>query len=145
MDSQNHRSSLCLFQLRMNTNQLAQLVIRIGLGINMLMHGLVRIPKLSAFVSKTSAGFAHTILPEILTRTFLYSLPFVELTSGLLILLGGQFSKWGYFLGGLIVGVLLFGTTLKEDWSGAGNQLIYVIAFYLALRGLDTSARNRYR
>ncbi|MBD2752314.1 DoxX family protein [Spirosoma validum] len=129
----------------MNTNQLAQLVIRIGLGINMLMHGLVRIPKLSAFVAKMGAGFANTILPEILTKTFLYTLPFVELTSGILILLGGQFSKWGYFIGGLTIGALLFGTTLKEDWTTAGNQLIYVIAFYLALRGLDSSGRNRYR
>lgn len=129
----------------MNSSQLAQLVIRLGLGISMLMHGLVRIPKLSKFVAKTSAGFANTILPEILTKAFLYTLPFVELVSGVLILLGGQFSKWGYFIGGLTIGALLFGTALKEDWDAAGTQVIYVIAFYLALRGLDTSARNRYR
>ncbi|UFH53817.1 DoxX family protein [Spirosoma sp. KNUC1025] len=129
----------------MNTSQLAQLVMRIGLGINMLMHGLVRIPKLNAFVTKTAAGFSQTLLPALLTKAFLYTLPFAELTTGILILLGGQFSKWGYFMGGIIIGALLFGTTLKEDWNGAGTQLIYVIAFYLALRGLDTSARNRYR
>ena len=129
----------------MSTSQLAQLVMRIGLGINMLMHGLIRIPKLSTFVSKMAVGFTHTLLPDILTKTFLYTLPFVELTSGILILLGGQFSKWGYFVGGLTVGALLFGTTLKEDWNTAGTQLIYIIAFYLALRGLDTSGRNRYR
>lgn len=129
----------------MNTSQLAQLVMRIGLGINMLMHGLVRIPKLGAFVSKTAAGFANTILPEFLTKAFLYTLPFVELTIGLLILLGGQLSKWGYFIGGLTIGALLFGTALKEEWNSAGTQTIYIIAFYLALRGLDTSGRNRYR
>ncbi|GAB3694220.1 hypothetical protein GCM10027592_14910 [Spirosoma flavus] len=129
----------------MNANQLAQLVIRIGLGINMLMHGLVRIPKLHAFVAKTEAGFAQTILPPLLTKAFLYTLPFLELSCGLLILIGGQFSKWGYLLGGLIISALLFGTTLKEDWSGAGNQLIYIIAFYLALRGLDGAGRSRFR
>lgn len=127
----------------MSANQLAQLVIRIGLGINMLMHGLIRVPKLSAFVTKTAAGFSGTILPEQLTKAFLYALPFAELTSGVLILLGGRFDKWGYALGGLIIGALLFGTTLKEDWAGAGNQLIYVIAFYLALRGLDEPGRGR--
>ena len=127
----------------MSANQLAQLVMRIGLGINMLMHGLVRVPKLSAFVTKTAAGFSSTVLPEQLTRAFLYALPFAELTSGVLILLGGRFGKWGYALGGLIIGALLFGTTLKEDWAGAGNQLIYVIAFYLALRGLDEPGRGR--
>ena len=127
----------------MNPSQLAQLVMRIGLGINMLMHGAVRIPKLGAFVDKTAAGFADTILPAVLTRAFLYGLPFVELTSGVLILLGGPLSKWGYFIGGLTIGALLFGTTLKEDWSTAGSQVIYVIAFYLALRGLDGPGRSR--
>ncbi|MBN8824951.1 MULTISPECIES: DoxX family protein [unclassified Spirosoma] len=129
----------------MNANTLALLVIRLGLGINMLMHGLVRIPKLGAFVAKTETGFAQTILPPMLTKTFLFTLPFVELTVGLLILVGGQFSKWGYFLGGLTVSALLFGTTLKEDWTTAGTQLIYIIAFYLALNGLEESGRNRFR
>src|SRR3982750_1468658 len=100
----------------MTNNQLAQLVIRIGLGINMLMHGLVRLPKLSAFVTKMEAGFASTILPTLLTRAFLYTLPFVELAIGIMILLGGQFTKWGYFAGGIVIAALLFGTTLKEDW-----------------------------
>ncbi|MFD2936925.1 DoxX family protein [Spirosoma flavum] len=129
----------------MTNTQLAQLVIRIGLGINMLMHGLVRLPKLTAFVDKTEAGFASTILPTLLTKGFLYTLPFAELAIGILILLGGQLIKWGYFAGGITIGALLFGTTLKEDWSGAGSQMIYVIAFYLALRGLDSSGRSRSR
>lgn len=127
----------------MNAGQLAQLVMRIGLGINMLMHGLVRIPKLGGFVNKTAAGFANTILPDVLTRAFLYGLPFVELASGVLILLGSPLSKWGYFIGGLTVGALLFGTTLKEDWATAGSQVVYLIAFYLALRGLDGPGRSR--
>ncbi len=123
-------------------SQLSRLVLRVGLGINMLMHGLVRIPKLPAFVAKSSAGFADTLLPEFLTIGFLYALPFAELICGLLILLGGQFSKWGYTLGGLIITALLFGTTLKEDWSTAGTQMVYVIAFAYALRTLDSSRRR---
>lgn len=123
-------------------SQLSRLVVRLGLGINMLMHGLVRMPKLPAFVAKSSAGFTGTLLPEFLTTGFLYVLPFAELTCGLLILLGGQFSKWGYALGGLIIAALLFGTTLKEDWSTAGTQTIYVIAFAYALRNLDSSRRR---
>jgi len=129
----------------MSNNQLAQLVIRVGLGINMLMHGLVRIPKLTTFVAKTGAGFSNTILPPLLTNAFLYTLPFLELACGILILIGGQFIRWGYALGGAIIGLLLFGTTLKEDWGGAANQMIYVIAFYMALRGLDGSSRSRHR
>ena len=79
----------------MSNNQLAQVVIRIGLGITMFMHGLVRIPKLNAFVAKTEAGFANTLLPPLLTKAFLYTLPFIELIIGLLILIGGQFWQVG--------------------------------------------------
>ncbi|QJD77371.1 DoxX family membrane protein [Spirosoma rhododendri] len=125
-----------------SASQLSRLVLRLGLGVNMLMHGLVRIPKLGEFVAKTSAGFSQTVLPSALTTSFLYALPFAELACGLLILLGGQLSKWGYALGGLIIAILLFGTTLKEDWTGAGNQTIYVIAFAYALRTLDSNRRQ---
>lgn len=128
----------------MTNTQMAQLVMRIGLAINLFMHGLVRIPKLTVFVEKTAAGFAHTLLPDMLTRAFLYALPFVELLIGGLILVGGRFGQWGYLLGGLLMGVLLFGTSLKEDWNTAGTQLIYLIAFALALRGLDDNGRRRW-
>jgi thiosulfate dehydrogenase (quinone) large subunit len=129
--------------MNLTANQLAQLVIRFGIGINMLMHGLTRVPNLNGFVAKMAPGFAETVLPAALTRGFLFTLPFAEITTGLLILLGGQTIKWGYFLGGLIICALLFGTTLKQDWAGASTQMIYLVAFYLALRGLETTGRNR--
>ena len=126
-----------------SANELARLVFRFGLGINMLMHGLVRVPKLEQFVSKSGAAFADTLLPVLLVNAFLYTLPFLELACGLLILLGGQLSKWGYALGGFIMTLLLFGTTLREDWARAGSQVVYVVAFALALRGLESSRRSR--
>ncbi|QKZ15360.1 DoxX family membrane protein [Spirosoma sp. KUDC1026] len=129
--------------MNFSPNQLAQLVIRLGIGINMLMHGLTRLPKLNGFVAKMAPGFAETILPAAITRGFLFALPFIEIATGLLILLGGRTIKWGYFLGGLIISALLFGTTLKQDWAGAATQMIYLIAFYLALRGLEPVERNR--
>jgi len=129
--------------MNFTTNQLAQLVIRLGIGINLLMHGLTRLPDLPGFVTKMAPGFAETILPAALTRGFLFGLPFAELLAGLLILLGGRTIKWGYFLGGLIICALLFGTTLKQDWAGASTQMIYLIAFYLALRGLEPTDSNR--
>jgi thiosulfate dehydrogenase [quinone] large subunit len=129
--------------MNFTTNQLAQLVIRLGIGINLLMHGLTRLPDLSGFVAKMAPGFAETILLTALTRGFLFGLPFAELIAGLLILLGGRTIKWGYFLGGLIICALLFGTTLKQDWAGASTQMIYLIVFYLALRGLEPMDSKR--
>jgi len=40
---------LCNLSLKMSNQQLAFLLARITLGINLFIHGLVRIPKLNAF------------------------------------------------------------------------------------------------
>jgi thiosulfate dehydrogenase [quinone] large subunit len=112
-------------------------ILRFGLGINMLTHGLVRLPKLNGFATKMAAMFTDTWLPQALVKPFLYVLPFLELTAGILILIGGKASRAGYLLGGAIMAALLFGTTLREDWNTAGSQMIYVIAFAIALHFYD--------
>ncbi|MGV3588445.1 MAG: DoxX family protein [Adhaeribacter sp.] len=106
----------------------ALFILRLGLGINMLMHGLVRLPKLNAFATKMAAGFEGTFLPTALAKPFLLILPILEFLAGVLILAGGKYGRYGLILCGLILGALLLGTTLKEDWGTAGTQLIYVLA-----------------
>lgn len=117
----------------LTNGQLAGLLLRIGLGINMLLHGAVRLPNLAANVDKQAAGFKDTFLPNWITYPFLYSLTFVEILIGLAILIGGPFGRWGYFAGGLLMAALMFGTSLKMDWDTVATQVIYLIAFYLAL------------
>ena len=92
------------------------------------MHGLVRIPQLQQFAEKTAQTFHGTFLPFSLIKLFLLVLPFFELATGLLIIFGGKWSRNGFVLCGVILCLLLFGTTLKEDWNAAGLQLIYLIA-----------------
>lgn len=117
----------------LTNGQLAALVLRIGLGVNMLLHGAVRLPNLSANVEKMAAGFKDTILPDFLTRMFLYGISFAEVLIGVAILIGGPFGRWGYFAGGMLMTALMFGTSLKMDWDTVATQVIYLIAFYLAL------------
>lgn len=117
----------------LTNGQLGALILRIGLGVNMLMHGAVRIPNLVVNVEKMAAGFKNTILPEFLTKSFLYSLTFAEILIGLAILIGSPFGRWGYFGGGLLMTALMFGTALKMDWNTVATQVVYLIAFYLAL------------
>ncbi|KAB7732899.1 DoxX family membrane protein [Rudanella paleaurantiibacter] len=117
----------------LTNGQLAALILRIGLGVNMLLHGAVRLPNLSATVEKMAAGFAGTILPDMVTKGFLYSVSFIEILIGLAILIGGPFGRWGYFAGGLLMTALMFGTSLKMDWATVATQVVYLIAFYLAL------------
>ncbi len=117
----------------LTNGQLAALLFRIGLGVNMLLHGAVRLPDLPANVGKLASGFKDTLLPEWLTYPFLYGLTFAEILIGLAILIGGPFGRWGYFAGGMLMTALMFGSSLKMDWPTVATQVVYLIAFYLAL------------
>jgi thiosulfate dehydrogenase [quinone] large subunit len=108
-------------------------ILRIGLGINMLMHGLVRIPNLDGFVTKASGGVANTPMPPVLVSGFLHVLPFIEALIGLLILIGGKASRIGYIAGGLLITLLIFGTDLHQDWATTSQQMIYLLTFAVAL------------
>src|SRR5580692_8883802 len=91
--------------------QLAYLVFRLTLGINILVHGAGRIfgPGVEAFAATTGAEFTKTALPPILVHAFLVVLPFVELLLGTLTTVG-LLTRWSLTLGGLFMTVLVFGT-----------------------------------
>src|SRR5690606_6987877 len=125
----------------MTNPQLALLILRLGLGVNMLMHGLTRIFNLGSFAEKMASGFNETVLPEPLVLAMGYFIPVAELLIGLLIL-SGFWLRWAVFAGGLLMAMLLFGTTLKQDWGTAGSQMIYVLCFYFLLRHLPEKPEN---
>jgi thiosulfate dehydrogenase [quinone] large subunit len=108
-------------------------LFRFGLGIDMLMHGVVRIPNLDAFVAHSNDGFKTSFLPAALVTYFLYVLPFIEAIIGLLILAGGKAGRLGYVAGGFLIGILLFGTASHQAWDLASQQVIYLVAFAVAL------------
>jgi len=115
-----------------NEKALGYLVLRLALGINFLMHGIVRIPNLSEFVSGVTAGFEGTIMPRALAVGFAYFLPYAEALIGLLILVGA-WTRWALLAGGILMSVLIFGKTLQQDWGTVGTQMIYVLSFFFAL------------
>jgi thiosulfate dehydrogenase [quinone] large subunit len=110
---------------------LAFLAFRLGLGVNLLLHGLTRLPMLAQFVAKTVEQFHATILPEFLVRAFAYSVSFIEASLGLLLLLGLQ-TGWALFAANLLICSLMFGTALRQDWATLGLQMTYAVAFFLA-------------
>jgi len=112
-------------------------ILRIGMGIDMLVHGLIRLPILDKFVAKSVGGFTHTFLPPVLVTAFLYATPFIEALLGVLILIGGKIGRLGLVGGGLFISVLLFGTAVKQEWNVAAEQVTYLIAFALALHFHD--------
>ena len=114
--------------------QLAYVVFRLTLGINILVHGAGRIfgPGAEGFATTTGAEFSKTALPSGMVHAFLIVLPFAELVLGVLTTLG-LFTRWALTLGGLMIAVLVFGTAMRSDWNTVGVQMIYAITYYLLL------------
>lgn len=118
---------------------LAYLLLRIALGINMLMHGIVRLPNMDAFVEGVSKGFEDTWLPQSLVTGFAYFLPYAEGLIGMLIL-AGAWTRWALFSGGILMSMLIFGKTLQQEWATVGTQMVYVLSFFFALFFIEFNA-----
>ncbi|MGA7273599.1 MAG: DoxX family protein [Candidatus Udaeobacter sp.] len=125
----------------MNTNtqpgrdlSLAHALLRIGLGINFLMHGVSRLPHLAVFVDHTKTMFAKTWLPLPVATMTGYAIPFVEVALGAF-LISGLFLRPVLVAGFLFMFMLTFGVCLAENWAVASEQLIYMIALALLLAG----------
>jgi thiosulfate dehydrogenase [quinone] large subunit len=119
--------------------RLAYALLRVTVGLNFMMHGVSRLlAGPSAFSGHLVTQFSHSPLPEWSVRGFGSALPFVEGSLGLLLLLGVR-TKWVLIALGLAMLALTFGTTLIQDWTGAGAQLLYefVLAGMLFLRRFD--------
>ena len=119
-----------------SAKQWAFLLARITLGINLLIHGLVRLPKLSAFANGIVKDYQDSILPEFLITIFGYGLPFIETLLGLFLLLGYKTKHSSIGTGFLIV-VLIFGSALQENWQLVSSQMVYAIFIFLLISNLE--------
>jgi thiosulfate dehydrogenase [quinone] large subunit len=115
----------------------AYAIFRLALGVNIFIHGVVRISGSGAheFASKTTQSFLPTFLPIWSVFAFLIVLPFVEAALGALMALG-LLTKWSLVAGSLLMVLLIFGTALRSDWATLGVQMIYSITYYLLLSHL---------
>jgi thiosulfate dehydrogenase (quinone) large subunit len=107
----------------------AYLLLRVTLGLNICIHGAARLLAGSAkFAAQLALQFHVTPLPQPLVLAFAYTLPWVELAIGFLVLLG-LFSRIALRAGALLIIVLTFGASLVQDWNAAGLQLIYALTY----------------
>lgn len=76
--------------------------------------------------------FQNSLLPEDFVKPFSYILPFGELITGLLLLIG-LFTKQACVLGALIMLALIFGSSMIEEWGSIPSQLIHggILVFLL--------------
>jgi thiosulfate dehydrogenase (quinone) large subunit len=108
---------------------LAYTFFRVFLGINIAVHGASRIYSgVAAFATEQVTQFTKTPLPSHMVYLFCVSLPFAEALIGVLIIVG-LWSRIAYCVGFLLMINLTFGSTLRQDWTAAGWQLLYAFAY----------------
>ena len=107
------------------------LLLRLAIAASALGHGLVRLPKLSAFSNWMVNSFEKSMLPKILIVPFSYVLPLAEFIVGVL-LFTGLFTRPALIVGAIVMILLIFGTAMIENWEALPSQLIHV-AFYAVL------------
>ncbi len=120
---------------------LAYLVLRIGLGVNFLLHGAVRLPALNKFANAIASGFENTWMPLAMAKTYAYGIPFIEILVGAMILFG-IYTQKALFIGGLFMSTLIAGKVLQQDWNTVGLQMVYVLIFYILLRDAELNSRE---
>ena len=112
---------------------LGYFILRLSLGVDMLMHYVVRTWGISKdFVPVTEKMFEGNLLPMSWVHVFLTVLPYFEGLLGVLLLLG-FLSRWALTAEGLLVTVLLFGTALRSDWTVVSHQMIYLLFVFILL------------
>ena len=109
-------------------NNISYLMLRLAIGLSMFGHGLVRLGKLSGFSKWMVGNFQNSMLPEILVVPFSYALPILEFCIGILLILG-LFTKKAVLLGAITMLILIFGTTMIENWDALPTQLIHLSLF----------------
>jgi thiosulfate dehydrogenase [quinone] large subunit len=112
------------------------LLLRLAIAISMFGHGLVRLPKLATFSNWMVGSFENSMLPKIIVTPFSYILPIAEFAIGLFLLLG-IFTKPSLVAGAIVMLILLFGTSMIENWEAIPSQLIHIAFFALLLHFAD--------
>jgi thiosulfate dehydrogenase [quinone] large subunit len=121
----------------MTDKVLAYTLFRLFMGLNMLMHGAVRLgPNYGEFIDWTRNLFAETWLPVWLVTLEARVVPGVEIAVGVLLLIGYQ-TRWALVGGVALLSTLLFGMIVLQDWEIVSRHLIYALSFYVLLHNLE--------
>ena len=118
---------------------LAHGLARVGLGLNIAMHGYGRLPNLAGFANGMVKQFAGTLLPGHVYITG-FGIAIGEAVVGTLVFLG-LCCRPALVIGTLLMMLLIFGSTLIQQWEIVSVQMIYV-AFYAGL--LATARYDRF-
>ena len=110
-------------------------LLRVALGLNICLHGVVRwAAGLRNFAESLLPMFQKTPLPAWSVYSFGCVLPIVEALVGFCVLFGFQ-TKRALSSGFVLMLVLTFVSTLRQEWPTVGIQLMYSLVYSLLLAG----------
>lgn len=115
---------------KQQTIEVAYLILRLTMGVNMFTHGVARLLNIEGFNSWMIGQFSDTILPEFMVSLSSYMIPLAEFIIGFLLIVG-LFTSRALLLGALLIVFLVFGSGLQENWNVMSSQMIYAIFFFI--------------
>jgi len=124
--------------------QLAYVLFRITLGVNIFGHGAMRLVTdygayLSVWVNEQGSAFEGTLLPMWSVHAFLYTLPFIEVVLGALTALGLK-TRHALVGGTVMMFVLILGNLSRMAWATVGNNMVYVLYYCLMIAAFRYNA-----
>jgi len=131
--------------MRISASVLGYTTLRLAIGMSMLIHGVARIGHIPAFAETITKQFSSTVLPAASVVAFAWVTPPTELFIGVLVLVG-LWTRLGLLLGGAWMVVLIFGSSLIENYNAVGIQLLYSLIFFHLLQNLhlNTLSLDRF-
>ena len=120
----------------LSNKELGFLIARVGLGVNLFFHGVVRLPNLSGFVQGMEAKFAESMLPIFLVTPMAYVIPIAELVIGLLLLLGIA-TRYALIGAAIQMMVLVTGCCFVQDWGPINSQMFLLVLAAFLIANLD--------
>ncbi|MGD2167598.1 MAG: DoxX family protein [Gammaproteobacteria bacterium] len=132
----------------MTDKTLAYTAFRLLFGLNMFMHGAVRLgSNYGVFVDSVQSMFADAWLPMWLVTLEARVIPGIEIAVGALIFVGYK-TRWALVAGMALLATLLFGMVILENWEIVARHLIYALCLFVLLYNSESnrvSIDNRFQ
>ncbi|KAA0130158.1 DoxX family membrane protein [Chryseobacterium sp. SN22] len=103
--------------------------VRLPAAVSLLGHGLVRLPKLSAFSEWMVKTMEKSVIPETLIVPFSYVLPVAETVIGLLLLINFK-TKYTLYSALALMSILIAGSCSIENWAAVEAQLLHGVYLF---------------
>lgn len=121
----------------MNDKVLAYTLFRAFMGLNMFLHGAVRLgPNYGKFIEWTQGQFADSWLPHWLVTAEAALIPGVELAIGTLLLIGFK-TRLALIAALALMATLVFGMNILQNWELVNRHIIYALAFYVLMHNIE--------